>query len=47
MPFDLAAALPLLLPRAIAWSDANAKGVIGSGALSILTGLYHFSWFIL
>ncbi len=32
MPFDLAAALPLLLPRAIAWVEAQEAQVLRAGA---------------
>ncbi len=32
MPFDLAAALPLLLPRAIAWAEAQEAQVLRTGA---------------
>lgn len=31
MPIDLAAALPLLLPRAIAWAEAREAEVLSSG----------------
>ena len=31
MPFDLAAALPLLLPRAIAWAEAREAETLGAG----------------
>ena len=32
MPIDLAAALPALLPRAVAWAEARSRSVLGAGA---------------
>jgi 2-methylisocitrate lyase-like PEP mutase family enzyme len=39
MSIDLAASLPLLLPRAVAWAEAQADAVLASGVPLESSGL--------